>query len=85
MHPLALRITAKRLHIVAQGRPELVEGRTLGSDPLKIGYAEGVTQLAANRLCNSFGVTCVFNHEPRVRGCAATLGYGVKRLRRWSR
>jgi hypothetical protein len=33
-------------------------------------------------MCNSFGVIGNYGGSPRVRGCAATLGYGVERLQR---
>ena len=32
-------------------------------------------------LNNAFGVSVGLVHQPRVRGCAATLGYAVKPLR----
>jgi serine protease Do len=35
-----------------------------------------------SELCNPFGVKIHCHCEPRVRRCAATLGYGVERLRR---
>jgi hypothetical protein len=52
MHRLTLIKTAKRFHHVAQGRPERVEGRTLGPYRVIIIYAKGVTQPTANRLFN---------------------------------
>ncbi len=71
------RDTAKPLYSKAQGReahPGLAKPRAE--------YAEGVTQkVTCPTLSNAFGVMLVLDYRPRVRGCAATLGSGVKPLR----
>jgi len=59
--------------------------RTLGQDQSISRYAEGVKHLNAPLqllfLCNAFSVSGRFYQAPRVRRCAATLGYDVKHLR----
>jgi hypothetical protein len=47
--------TPKALHTKAQGRPEPVEGRTLGLSSKAFGYPAGVKQNEAH-VCNAFGV-----------------------------
>jgi hypothetical protein len=62
--------------------------RTLGQNRKALFYAEGVTQRNVGiDMFNSFGVTIrylITNPGCAARKLAATLGYGVERLRRSS-
>ena len=69
--------TPKAFHIIARGRGAAAHP---GFAKRRFVYAESVTQkVTSATLYNTFGVGLV--HQLRVRGCAATLGYGVKPLR----
>ena len=55
--------------------------RTPGLLNDKTSYAEGVTHKTGRlKLCNAFSVSNLHLCEPRVRVCAATLGYVVEPL-----
>ena len=75
--------TAKRFHSKAQDRREAAHpGNSSLCDRLRRRRYTIVT-LDRKRLCNSFGVTDhVLNLNPGCAASAATLGFGVKRLRR---
>ena len=74
--------TAKRLYTVAQGRPELADGRTLGRRSMNY----RLRRRRYTPLFNAFSVndsTHVQTHGAPLDRLGATLGYGVKRLRRF--